>query len=91
MFVPASNVAPLPKVYNEQNPMSQVVDYNPLPAGSRVLAMYPNTTSFYNATVVASRKQVKAMFPQQCIYLLIGLLFCSIVLSNLKMTKTNQE
>ena len=59
ILVSASNVAPLPKAFNEDNPLSQVCDWKPLPPNTRVLAMYPNTTSFYNATVIVSRKQVR--------------------------------
>ena len=48
--------APLPRVENEGDYRSRVIGWQNLAVHTRVLAMYPHTTSFYPATVIDSKR-----------------------------------
>jgi len=58
--VPYRHAAPLWQVEDEDNLRSKVIGWRTLPYQTRVLAMYPHTTSFYAATVTESR-------PHECV------------------------
>jgi hypothetical protein len=57
-------VEPLPKLIDDEDPLSLVEGWKELTTGSRVLSMYPNTTSFYMATVQSSERQVRPTAPE---------------------------
>ena len=54
--VPYRHAAPLHQVEDEDNIKSKVIGWHFLREQTRVLAMYPHTTSFYAATVLESRR-----------------------------------
>ena len=54
---------PLPDQTASQNSASHQSAYPVFPAGSTVMALYPDTSCFYRAEVVASPRRVSVLIP----------------------------